>query len=204
MSKSRYVITINRQFGSLGRPIARLLAEKLGIGYYDRELIDKAAEELGLPASVVDKAEEKSESHISLPFRYMAYPLGRGEAEIQDKIFDAQQKLIRFLSENETCVIVGRCSDFILSERPDSIHIYIYAPFKDRLKNSITDLGIPEKEARRMIKEVDKARDNYQMRYAGYHAYDPLYKDLMINSSLYGVEGTAEFLADAVKRKYGE
>ena len=55
-----------------------------------------------------------------------------------------------------------------------------------------------------MIKEVDEARDNYQMRYAGYHAYDPMYKDLMINSSLYGVEGTADFLADAVRRKFGE
>lgn len=204
MSKSKYVITVNRQFGSMGRPIAKLLAEKLQIGYYDRDLIDEAAKELGLPASVVDKAEEKADSRVFIPFRNMAYPLGRGEEQMQEKIFEAQEKLIRFLSENETCVIVGRCSDYVLADRPDSIHIYISAPFKDRLKNSIEDLKIPEKEARRMIKEVDEARDNYQMRYAGYHAYDPMYKDLMINSSLYGVEGTADFLADAVRRKFGE
>lgn len=204
MGKSKYVITINRQFGSLGRPIAKQLAEKLGIGYYDRDLIDKAADELDLPASKIDEEEEKAESYVVVPFRNMMYPLGRGASEVQDKIFHAQQNIIRFLAENETCVIVGRCSDFVLSDKENSIHIYIYAPYKDRLKNSIEDLKLSESQAKKMIREVDEARDNYQMHYAGYHPYDPKYKDIMINSSLYGVEGTAEFLADAVRRKFGE
>ena len=141
MGKSKYVITINRQFGSLGRPIAKRLAEKLGIGYYDRDLIDKAAKALDLPASVIDEEEEKAEGHVSVPFRTMLYPLGKGTSDMQDKIFHAQENLIRFLSENETCVIVGRCSDFVLLDRENSMHIYIYAPYQDRLKNGKRQLS---------------------------------------------------------------
>jgi len=204
MGKSKYVITINRQFGSLGRPIAKRLAEKLGIGYYDRDLIDKAAKALDLPASVIDEEEEKAEGHVSVPFRTMLYPLGKGTSDMQDKIFHAQENLIRFLSENETCVIVGRCSDFVLLDRENSMHIYIYAPYQDRLKNSIEALKLSKDEAKKMIRDVDAARDNYQMHYAGYHPYDIRYKDILVNSSLYGVEGTADFLADAVKRRFGE
>ncbi|MCH4039273.1 MAG: cytidylate kinase-like family protein [Eubacteriales bacterium] len=204
MGKSKYVITINRQFGSLGRPIAKRLAEKLGIGYYDRDLIDKAAKALDLPASVIDEEEEKAEGHVSVPFRTMLYPLGKGTSDMQDKIFHAQENLIRFLSENETCVIVGRCSDFVLLDRENSMHIYIYAPYQDRLKNSIEALKLSKDAAKKMIRDVDAARDNYQMHYAGYHPYDIRYKDILVNSSLYGVEGTADFLADAVKRRFGE
>lgn len=204
MGKSKYVITINRQFGSLGRPIAKRLAEKLGIGYYDRDLIDKAAKALDLPASVIDEEEEKAEGHVSVPFRTMLYPLGKGTSDMQDKIFHAQENLIRFLSENETCVIVGRCSDFVLLDRENSMHIYIYAPYQDRLKNSIEALKLSKDAAKKMIRDVDAARDNYQMHYAGYHPYDIRYKDILVNSSLYGVEGTADFLANAVKRRFGE
>ena len=204
MGKSKYVITINRQFGSLGRPIAKRLAEKLGIGYYDRDLIDRAAKALDLPASVIDEEEEKAEGHVSVPFRTMLYPLGKGTSDMQDKIFHAQENLIRFLSENETCVIVGRCSDFVLLDRENSMHIYIYAPYQDRLKNSIEALKLSKDAAKKMIRDVDAARDNYQMHYAGYHPYDIRYKDILVNSSLYGVEGTADFLADAVKRRFGE
>ena len=110
MSKSKYVITVNRQFGSMGRPIAKLLAEKLQIGYYDRDLIDEAAKELGLPASVVDKAEEKADSRVFIPFRNMAYPLGRGEEQMQEKInaaFEGWEIQILAVSVMEYVVLVS-------------------------------------------------------------------------------------------------
>lgn len=204
MSHSRYVVTITRQFGSMGRPIARKMAEMLGIEYYDRDLVDQAAEKLNLPVSVISEVEEKANSLSKNPFFRMASPLGSGTTMTQDKIFEAQQNIIKFLAEKETCVIVGRCADFTLSEMENAIHIYIYASYEARLEHCIKDLGMEEDEARRMMAAVDKARESYHMNFAGYMPDDKSHKDILIDSSLLGVEGTAEYLVELVKKKFGE
>lgn len=205
MGKSKYVITITRQFGSLGRPIARKMSEILGIEYYDRDLVDKAAEQLRLPESVVDE-EEESATQSAAPFylRRMQFPLGnKNTSARQDEIFEAQQNIIRFLADKETCIIVGRCSDFILGEKDKALHIYIYAPYEKRVENCVKDLGIEEREAQQLIVKVDEARDSYHMHYAGYLPDDKLHKNILIDSSVLGVDGTAEYLADLVKRRFG-
>ena len=198
----KYVVTITRQFGSLGRPIARKMSDILGIEYYDRDIVDQAAKKLQLPVSVVNQEEERAVKQAVNPFSRMMFTLGKGTSNTQDKIFEAQKNIIQFLAEKDNCIIVGRCSDFILSEVENSIHIYIYASYEARLKHCITELGMEEAEARRMIKSVDEARDSYHMQYAGYLPDDKRHKDIMIDSSLFGVEGTAQFLADAVKKKF--
>lgn len=204
MSHSRYVITITRQFGSMGRPIAKKMAEMLGIEYYDRDLVDQAAEKLNLPVSVINEVEEKANSLAKNPFFRMASPLGSGTTTTQDKIFEAQQNIIKFLAEKETCIIVGRCADFTLSEMENAIHIYIYASYEARLEHCIKDLGMEEDEARRMMAAVDKARESYHMNFTGYAPDDKCHKDILIDSSLLGVEGTAEYLVELVKKKFGE
>ena len=197
-----FVVTITRQFGSLGRPIARQMSEILGIDYYDRDIVDQAAKKLKLPISVVDQEEEKAVKQAVNPFSRMIFPLGKGTSNTQDKIFDTQRNIIQFLSENNNCIIVGRCSDFILSDVKNSLHIYIYASYEARLEHCIKDLGLEEQEARRMIKSVDEARNSYHMQYAGYLPDDKRYKDILIDSSFFGEKGTAEFLAEAVKKKF--
>ena len=204
MSHSRYVITITRQFGSMGRPIAKRMAEMLGIEYYDRDLVDQAAEKLNLPVSVIYEVEEKANSIAKNPFFRMASPLGSGTTTTQDKIFEAQQNIIKFLAEKETCIIVGRCADFTLSEMENAIHIYIYASYEARLEHCIKDLGMEETEARRMMAAVDKARESYHVNFTGYTPDDKSHKDILIDSSLLGVEGTAEYLVELVKKKFGE
>ena len=204
MSHSRYVITITRQFGSMGRPIAKRMAEMLGIEYYDRDLVDQAAEKLNLPVSVINEVEEKANSLAKNPFFRMASPLGSGTTTTQDKNFEAQQNIIKFLAEKETCIIVGRCADFTLSEMENAIHIYIYASYEARLEHCIKDLGMEETEARRMMAAVDKARESYHVNFTGYTPDDKSHKDILIDSSLLGVEGTAEYLVELVKKKFGE
>ena len=204
MSHSRYVITITRQFGSMGRPIAKRMAEMLGIEYYDRDLVDQAAEKLNLPVSVINEVEEKANSLAKNPFFRMASPLGSGTTTTQEKIFEAQQNIIKFLAEKETCIIVGRCADFTLSEMENAIHIYIYASYEARLEHCIKDLGMEETEARRMMAAVDKARESYHVNFTGYTPDDKSHKDILIDSSLLGVEGTAEYLVELVKKKFGE
>ena len=203
MDKFRYVITIQRQFGSMGRPIAKAMAEKLGIEFYDRDLVDQAAQKLNLPVSRVRETEETGKKTAHNPFWQMLIPMGSESPDEQDRIFEAQKNIIQFLAEKESCIIVGRASDFVLQDMENALHIYIYAPFEDRVRNSVEQLGLSEPEARRMCVDVDKARDEYQLRYAGCKLDDKRTKDILINSSLFGVEGTADFLVDAVKRRFG-
>lgn len=201
---SKYVVTITRQFGSLGRPIAQRMSQKLGIGFYDRDIVDEAAKKLKLPVSVVNEEEETAKASVSNLFLRMASPLGTDKTtEKQDDIFTAQENIIKFLVEKESCIVVGRCSDFILSEEPNSVHIYIYAPYEERVKNSVEELGLSEKEARQMIYDVDKARDAYHLHYAGFKPDDENFKDIMIDSSFLGVEDTADYLVEIIKRKFG-
>lgn len=203
MSHGKYVITITRQFGSMGRPIAKKMAEKLGIEYYDRDIVDQAAQKLNLPVSVIHEEEESAKKIITNPFSRMMYPLGRGTSDTQDRIFEAQQNIIKFLAEKETCIIVGRCSDFTLSDMENSMHIYIYAPYDVRVQHCVDDLNMDIREARKMIVAVDEARDSYHMNFAGYLPDDKNHKDILIDSSFMGVEGTADYLVEAVKRKFG-
>ncbi len=201
--KKKYVITISREFGSLGRPIAQKMSEKLGIEFYDRDIVDEAAKKLNLPVSSVEEQEETAKKLETNSFFRMAFPLGRDKAtNVQDDIFKAQENIIKFLVEKESCIVVGRCSDFILSEHPNSMHIYIYAPFSARVKNSIKELGIDEDKASKMVYEVDEARMAYHIHYAGFKPDDKQFKDIMIDSSFLGIDGTVDFLVDAVKRKF--
>lgn len=201
--KNKYVITITRQFGSMGRPIAMKMSELLGIEFYDRDLVDEAAEKLNLPASFIDENEESAKDVGVNTYSRMRFPLGRqNTTEKQDMIFNAQKNIIKFLAEKESCIIVGRCSDFILADMPNRTNIYIYANYEDRLKHCIEDFNLSESDSRKMIKSVDEARKAYHMNYAGYEPGDLRYMDILINSSFLGIAGTAEFLANMIKSKY--
>ena len=194
---NNYTITITREFGSMGRPIARRMSEILGIEYYDRDIVDKTAKKLNQPVSNISDQEEAAKSR----FFNMKFPLGNGTTSMQDEIFMTQSKIINELAEKESCIIVGRCSDYILKDRKNCLHIYIYAPTEERLKNCVDLLNMDQATAKKMIADVDKARESYHRHYAKYAPSDYRYKDIMINSALLGVEGTARHLAAIVKEK---
>lgn len=195
----KYNITITREFGSLGRPIARSLSEQLGIEFYDRDIVEEVSKQLNLPVSRISEAEEKSHHWL---FSSM-FPLGTDEQYIQDMIFDVQKDIILDLAGRSSCIIVGRCSDYLLQNEKNTINIFIYAPYAKRLENCINSLDMTEDQAKKMIMRVDKARKAYHKRYAGYTPGDPRHKHLMIDSSLLGVEGTADMIARVVKMKFG-
>lgn len=198
------IVTIARQFGSLGRPIAMRMSEKLGVEFYDRDIVEEAAKKLNLPVSKIDEIEESAKKKVhSNSFRRMMYPLGTQADDLQDKLFEAQENIIKFLAERESCIIVGRCSDFILADETNLLRIYIYAPYEERVKNCVNDLKMDETDARKMIRAVDEARDHYHMHYAGFLPNDQRFKEIMIDSSMLGTEGTADYLVDAVKMKFG-
>ncbi|MCI6886232.1 MAG: cytidylate kinase-like family protein [Lachnospiraceae bacterium] len=195
----KYTISITREFGSLGRPIARSLSEKLGIEFYDRDIVEEVSKQLNMPVSRVSDSEEKAHHRL---FSCM-FPLGTDEEYIQDMIFDVQKDIILDLAERSSCIIVGRCSDYLLENRQNHINIFIYAPYAKRLENCINSLDMTEEQAKKMILRVDRARASYHKRYAGFAPGDPKHKQLMMDSSLLGVEGTSDLIAQMVKLKFG-
>lgn len=196
----QYVITLSRQFGSLGRTIAQQLARELEIDFYDRDIVEETAKRMGLPVSVISSKEE----NLNNSFFKRQYPLGMGVASMQDEIFGIQTNIIRDLAKKESCIIVGRCADSILKDFENSLNIYIYAPVEARLKNCTGTLGMEEKTARKMIREVDHSRELYHRRYCPEYNGPSTNKDLMIDSSAFGVEKTVELLAYIARDRFRE
>lgn len=194
----KFTITITREFGSLGRSIARELSQILGVEFYDRDIVEEVANKLNLPVSTVSNEEEKSR-HSFFP---RMFPLGTDEEYMQDIIFDVQKDIILNLAKKSSCILVGRCSDFLLEKEKNNINIFIYASYEKRLQNCVDTLGMTEVEAKRMILSVDKARNAYHKKYAGYLPNDPEHKQLMIDSSLLGVTGTAKLIAEIVHQLF--
>lgn len=194
----KFTITITREFGSLGRSIARELSRILGVEFYDRDIVEEVANKLNLPVSTVSNEEEKSR-HSFLP---RMFPLGTDEEYMQDIIFDVQKDIILDLAKKSSCILVGRCSDFLLEKQKNNINIFIYATYEKRLENCVESLGMTEAEAKRMILSVDKARNAYHKKYAGYLPGDPEHKQLMIDSSLLGVTGTAKLIGEIVHQLF--
>ena len=197
--EKKYIITISREFGSLGRPIAKKLAELLDINFYDREIVEKTAQNLGLPVSVIQDNEESAQNR----FFNMSYPLGNESTEQQDQIFYEQTKIIRELADKGSCIIVGRCADYVFANEKNCLRVHIYAPFEARYRNCVDILHMDVESARRAIKKVDKARKAYHMHYAGYVPGSPADLDVLINSDIFGISGTAQALAEMVKIRFG-
>jgi cytidylate kinase len=193
----KYIITISRQFASLGRSIAQKMSKELGIEFYDRDIVEATAKRMGQSLSVISNEEEQMENR----FFKRQYPLGMGIANMKDEIFSVQESIIQDLAKKESCIIVGRCGNNVLKNFDNRLDIFIYASFENRLKNCTEELKMDAKMASKMIKSVDKAREQYRLRYSKglASAYDGY--DIMIDSSRFGVDGTVALLTNIVKER---
>ena len=196
----QYVITISRQFGSMGRSIARELSEILGIEFLDRDIVEATAKRMGLPVSVISDEEESMKS----TFFRRQYPLGMGMSSLKDEIFLTQKNIIRDFAAKGSCIIVGRCGAYCLRNEPRLLRVYIYAPYEVRLKNCVEYFGMTGKEAVRAVNEADKAREHYHKKYIPGYQSDTLNSDLCINSAYYSIEEAAELITQAARMKFGD
>ena len=194
----QYVITISRQFGSMGRMIAQQLSRELGVNFYDRDIVEETASRMGLPVSVISNTEENSKS---IYFKQQ-YPWGMGIASMRDEIFLIQKNIIRDLAQKESCIIVGRCADSILMDMENHLNVYIYAPMDVRLRNAVELAKLDEKTAKKMIREIDRSRELYHRRYCPEYVDPSTNKDIMIDSSRFGAEGTVKILAGLVRELF--
>lgn len=195
-----YIIAIGREYGSGGYEIGKKLAEELGIDFYDKNLIDVAAEKSGIHIDMLNKADEKPANPLINPFLHPGYENGT----VNDRLFWTQSQFIRELAESgESCVIMGRCADYILREYDNVLKIFIQAPLKSRVAR-IADkylIELPE-EAKKEVLRMDKIRRSYYQFYTDGKWGGRDRKDLVIDSSVLGIDGTVEIIKDFIERKF--
>ena len=194
------VITIGRQFGSGGRYVGRLLAEKLGVPFYDKELLSEAAKNSGI-------CEEIFEEHDEKPTRSLLFSLGTGmqhhmgtgnfymDMPLNHKIFLAQFDAIRRIAGEGSCVIVGRCADYVLRENPDAVSIFVKGDMESKIARAVKYYGIEEDKAEERIRKADKQRASYYNYYATATWGDVDNYDLVVDTGVLGVEGAVELIA---------
>ncbi|MCD8155780.1 MAG: cytidylate kinase-like family protein [Clostridiales bacterium] len=196
----RYVVTISREFASLGRTIAQNLSQKLGIEFWDRDIVESAARRLGHSVSLISDEEEVAKNSF---FLRREFKMSLTTYNINDEIFETEKNIILDAAKSGPCIIVGRCGDYILRDFPNHLSVYIYAPYEQRLKNCVETLEMDEKTARKRIREVDMARTYYQRKYCPGIRSPKDSSHMMIDSSVFGVEGAADLIAQALHVRFG-
>ncbi len=196
--QEKFVITIARGYGSGGRTIGKILSEKLSIPFYDRDLIYMASEESGINLELFGKADEKVKKGLfdlsDHKYKGDLIPPESSDFASDENLFNYQAKIIRELAEKESCIIVGRCADFVLKDFKNVIDVFVWAPMSDCIKNVMALEPLNEKEAEKQIKKIDKHRSDYYRHYTGRTWDDYQNYSLCLNSSRMGFEKTAEYI----------
>lgn len=197
MNYMNKIITINRQYGSGGREIGSKLAQKLGIPFYDNEIISRAAKETGFSEAAFETVEDKATNSLLYSIAmgmnvFTNQDIGFAGLSLDDRIFLAQSNVIRKVAKEGACVIVGRCADYILRDVPNVVNIFIAADLDFRIKRSIQVDGLDPKHAAEMVSKKDKSRGNYYRYHVG-ERWDNLFNyALSLRSDLIGIDRTAD------------
>jgi cytidylate kinase len=200
------IISIGRQFGSGGGEIGQKLAKELNLPYYDRELLAIAAQESGLCPEVFEKADEREASVLSYAFSLGFSPLGMyipyDDILSNEKLFLLQSETIRNLAEKESCVIIGRCSDYILRNHSGCLSFFIHNTFDNRIKNIIEREKVCEARAKELIVKADKSRAAYYNYYTNKQWGFASSYNFSIDASILGSDGTVTFMKDLIIKKF--
>jgi len=201
----KFILTIGREYGSDGRLIGKRVAELMGVTFYDSQLITMAAKESGMSQSLLTDIDEKAANSLMYSLsvgsgHFMGFS-GAFNMPLNDKLFLVQADIIKDIAEKESAVIVGRCADYVLRENEDVVNIFIYAPYDKRKENVAERFGISLDKAADMIVKKEKQRKNYYNYYSGAKWGTRSNYHLCIDSTLMGVEGTAQFIADILNKR---
>ena len=207
--KQNKIITIARQFGSGGKNVAKMVAEQLGIPFYDKDLIALAAKESGLSAALFEGIEEKPTNSL-LYSLVMGIQSGRGamyqygDALNTDGVFRIQSQVIRDVADKGSCVIVGRCSDYILREQENLVNVFVHADEDWRIKRVMELYDLSEKEARNTVTKTDSRRSSFYNFYTNKVWGDLKNYNLTIDSSQVGIERAADIIVSYAKMAFDE
>ncbi len=194
------IITISREFGSGGHSIGEAVAKKLGYRFFDRELVNQVAERSGFSPEFIEESGEYASAKNSLLFAIAtANQYTMNGISMLDKLYIEQTKIIEEIAQEGSCVIVGRCADYILREYEDCLHVFIHADMKSRAKRIVERFGEQERPAEKRLNEKDQRRKVYYKNYTGRTWGQAQNYDLCLNSGVLGSERCVELIAAACK-----
>ncbi len=194
------IYTIGREFGSGGKEIGEKLAQRLGIQLYDRELLQHAAKESGFCEEIFENHDEKPTNSFLYSLVMDTYSVGGYttspflDMPLNHKVFLAQFETIKKIAAAESCVIVGRCADYALSENPDCINIFIHADLETRIKRVSQRMNLTENKAKDIIQKKDKQRASYYNYYTSKRWGDSGSYHMTLDSGKLGVDGCVELI----------
>ena len=193
--ENQVIITLSREYGSGGRYIGKLVAEKLGIKLYDKEFVAKLAEETGLSSEYIENNEQKRGALETLNNGYYS---GLSNS---DELFIKESELIKEVASENSCVIVGRCADFILKENKNIFKVFVYSNMEDKVKRATNIYGLDKNKAEKEINRINKLRANHYKYYTEKDWNNPENYDICINSDSLGVEKAADLICEMIKEK---
>lgn len=193
----KFVITISREYGSGGRLIGEALAKRLGISFYDKEMIDLIMQESGFARETIEEWREKKTSS----FLYNLY-MSTQERPVSDQIYLAKTKIVNELADKESCVIVGNCSDYILKERDNVLSFFIYAPIEEREARAKNIYGENLKDDPNYVKKMDRQRSSYYNHFTMNRFGDYKNFDACINTTI-GLDLATDILEKLIKDTFG-
>ena len=201
MSK-KFIVAVSRQYGSGGHEIGRKLAEKLGVKFYDKELLAKIAQDSGMSKSLVEFYDEMPSKSLLFSLAMDAYPMSFTEVPINQKVFQAQVETIRKIADEGSCVIIGRCADSILADDPNLVSVFIHADMDSKIARVKDRDELSEDKARDRIVKTDKKRASFynfysiDKRWGDVNSYD-----LTVNSAKLGIAKSVDLIYDYLKLK---
>ncbi len=193
--ENQVIITLSREYGSGGRYIGKLVAEKLGIKLYDKEFVAKLAEETGLSSEYIENNEQKRGALETLNNGYYS---GLSNS---DELFIKESELIKKVASENSCVIVGRCADFILKENKNVFKVFVYSNMENKIKRTTNIYGLDKNKAEKEINRINKLRANHYKYYTEKDWNNPENYDICINSDSLGVEKAADLICKMIKEK---
>lgn len=202
---NKIILTIGRQFASGGREIGKKLAKALNIAYYDKELMTLAAKESGLCEDCFEKADERASSGLSYAFSmgysYMGLFTPYADVLSNDRLFLYQSEAIRKLAEESSCVIVGRCADYILRDNPNCLSLFIHNTKENRIQRIIETQNLTVEQANELMTKTDKSRASYYNYYTNKEWGVASSYNISIDVSVLGIDESVEFIKNFVERK---
>lgn len=199
--KPKILIAIGREAGSGGYDIGRLLAERLGITFYDEQLNAMAAEIAGLPLSKVEELESHLVREVVYDFKAAAYDMTGDGLSPEERLFVAQSTAVRRIAAgDESCVIMGRCADYTLYNDPNCFRISIHARPEARVERTMAKYGLSEADARRQMQNTDAARANHYRHFTGREYNNQKYYHLSVDSGMLGTEASVELIMETIRR----
>ncbi len=202
---SSTIITISREFGSGGRRIGELVAQKLGIPFYDKVLVQMAAQDTGFSEDYVDQAEHSITSsflfNLAVSGFYADRTAGADLVAPQDSVYFSQSKVIRELADQGPCVIVGRCADYVLREKTNCLNVFVYADEHSKLRRAVSEYGIEEKRASRTLADRDRSRAVYYNHYTERKWGTRGNYQMMLHTGALKLEVCADLIVQAAKSR---